>query len=327
MSAAPVIELHALTKDYGALRALDGASAVVPRGRVGLLGPNGAGKSTLVKCLLGLVRPSAGQATVLGVDAGARPLELRRRVGYVPEVDCHVPGMSGAEFVAYMGELCGMTSRAARARAHEVLEWVGLGEERYRPVDGYSFGMRQRVKLAQALVHDPELLLLDEPTNGLDPLGREQMLGLIRELGEAGIAILHSSHLLQEVERVCEHVLILGQGKVLAGGPLAQLGQGSGEGVVVRVQGATAAFLDALAPEGLAGTETAPGRVRVQLAAGEAPGEPLATRALRGAVRAGVGLRELAPARSTLEDVFLGLLAGQDPAAPPPPASGAGEGG
>ena len=305
--ADAVIELQGLTKDYGGLRALDAATAVVPRGRVGLLGPNGAGKSTLVKCLLGLVRPTAGRATVLGIDAGARPLELRRRVGYVPEVDCHIPGMTAVEFVAYMGQLCGMAARAARSRAHEVLEYVGLDEERYRAVDGFSFGMRQRVKLAQALVHDPELLLLDEPTNGLDPVGREQMLELIRELGsEHGIAILHSSHLLQEVERVCDQVLVLGQGRVLASGSLEELRRGSGEGLIVRVQGAAGAFVEALAREGLSWAELAPGRGRVtRAAAGE---EPLATCALRAAVAAGVGLRELTPVRSSLEEVFFGLL-------------------
>ena len=312
----PVIELAGLTKDYGALRALDGATAVVPHGRVGLLGPNGAGKSTLVKCLLGLVRPSAGRATVLGVDAGSRPLELRRRIGYMPEVDCHVPGMTAAELVAYLGELCGMPARDARRRAHEVLEWVGLGEERYRPVDGYSFGMRQRVKLAQALVHDPELLLLDEPTNGLDPLGREQMLGLIREVGEAhGIAVLHSSHLLAEVEQLCEHVLILGHGKVLAACPLEELRRGGEVGLEVRLAGKTpvAEYLAALERAGLQGREGAAGRVLVGPPEGQpSPGEAeLARRALQAAVAAGAGLRELRPARSTLEDVFMDLVAGK----------------
>lgn len=223
MSDAPAIELHGLTKDFGRFRALDGASAVVPRGRVGLLGPNGAGKSTLVKCLLGLVRPSAGRASVLGVDTAARPLELRRRVGYVPEVDCHVPGMSGAEFVAYMGELCGMPSRAARTRAHEVLEWVGLGEERYRPVDGYSFGMRQRVKLAQALLHKPELLILDEPLTGADPLGRRELRGLIAGLAREGTHVLLSSHVLHEVEELTQRVVLIHRGRVVADGQIEEI--------------------------------------------------------------------------------------------------------
>ena len=255
MSADAAISLDRLTKDYGGRRALDAVTVEIPRGRVGLLGPNGAGKSTLIKCLLGLVKPTAGRGAVLGFDIARRPLALRERVGYFPEVDCHVPDVNAAELVTLMGELAGLPRADAIRRTHEVLDYVGLAEERYRPVGGYSAGMRQRVKLAQAIVHDPELLLLDEPTNALDPVSREKMLDLIRDLSERrGMAIIYSSHLLADVERVCDHVVILRGGTVLAQGRLDDLRRGQTGAVDVRVGGpaeAVAAFRARLEPAGL----------------------------------------------------------------------------
>lgn len=213
-----------MNKSYGAQRALTGINLTVPPGTIGLLGPNGAGKSTLIKCLLNLETPTSGAAQVLGVDirAGNRP--SRERVGYSPEQDSHIPGMAGCEYVTYCGQLSGMPYRTARQRTHEILDLVGMGQERYRPVDTYSTGMKQRVKLAQALVHDPEVVFLDEPTNGLDPSGREHILDLIAALWrELGISVIMSSHLLRDIERVCDRVIIIGHGRLLEHDTIAAL--------------------------------------------------------------------------------------------------------
>jgi ABC-2 type transport system ATP-binding protein len=211
-----IIEAERLGKIYGSQRALADVSVQVPRGTIGLLGPNGAGKTTFIKCLLNLETPTSGTAKVLGRDIRARHRESRERVGYSPEQDCHIPGMAGCEYVTYCGQLSGMPFRVARQRTHEILDLVGMGQERYRSVDTYSTGMRQRVKLAQALVHDPEVVFLDEPTNGLDPSGREHILKLVGSLWrDLGISVVMSSHLLRDIERVCDRVLIIGHGRVL----------------------------------------------------------------------------------------------------------------
>lgn len=218
----PVITVAGLTKRYGPVTALDGVSFAVQPGITGLLGANGAGKSTLIKILLGLVAPDAGAATVLGYDVARHGLRARERIGYMPEHECLPTDVSAAEFVAHMAQLSGLPPRPAWTRAADTLRYVGLDEERYRPIGGYSTGMKQRVKFAAALVHDPRLLLLDEPTNGLDPAGREQMLELIHRTGRTqGMAILMATHLLADVERVCEHVLVLDGGRLVRAGPLA----------------------------------------------------------------------------------------------------------
>ena len=208
-----------VAKTYGRTTALAGASFTAGTGVTGLLGPNGAGKTTLLKTLLGFLKPDRGSITAFGVDPAKDPLEVRRRIGYMPEVDCHLPGMTAARFVAFAGELSGLPADEATSRAHEVLYYVGLDEARYRRVDTYSTGMKQRVKLAQALVHDPDLLLLDEPTNGLDPDGREEMLALIRDVAaRREMSLVLCSHLLRDVESVCERVIVLKQGEVAAAG-------------------------------------------------------------------------------------------------------------
>lgn len=305
---ATAVELRGLSKAFGSVRALDGVTATLPKGAVGLLGPNGAGKSTLVKCLLGLVEPSGGSGAVLGIDIATRPLALRQQVGYMPEVDCTIPGMSAVEFVAYTGELVGMPPRAAMTRAHEVLDYVGLADERYRRVDTYSTGMRQRAKLAQALVHDPELLLLDEPTNGLDPPGREQMLRLVADLaGNHGKSVIYSSHLLADVERVCATVLILHGGRVQAVGALDELVRPAEEGYTVRVRGDGAAFVAALQAEGVEASHLRGEDYR--LGAPASPGDPVGQRVLRAVRGAGVQLRAFRPVRATLEEAFLAALA------------------
>src|SRR3954463_14538577 len=215
------IETAGLVKRYGSVVALDNVDLAVPRAAVGLLGPNGAGKSTLLKILLGLSRPNAGKARVLGRDAVADGRELRMQVGYMPETDTLPDNATAADFVSHMAEMSGLPRRAARQRAADVLYLVGLDEERYRLVKGFSTGMKQRVKLAQAVVHDPALVFLDEPTNGLDPTGREEMLALIERIHhQLGILVVLSSHILDDVERVCEYVVVLDRGKVAASMPI-----------------------------------------------------------------------------------------------------------
>lgn len=211
-----VLETQGLIKRYGRLTALDGLDLRVTPGAIGLLGPNGAGKSTLIKCLLGLHRITGGVARLLGVEVRREGREVRRRVGYTPEQDCHIPGMVGCEYVTYCARLCGLPFEAARQRAHEMLDFVGMGQERYRAVDTYSTGMKQRLKLAQAIVHDPEIVFLDEPTNGLDPKGQAQMLGLIERLWrDHGMTVVLSTHLLHDVDQVCDQIILLARGRVL----------------------------------------------------------------------------------------------------------------
>ena len=228
-AAAPTVTLESVTVAYGRQAALRDVSAAFPSGAVGLLGPNGAGKSTMIKSLLGFLVPERGRLRVLGLDVAESPLEIRARVGYMPETDGHIPGMNAVSFVAYCGELAGLPRVDAMQRAHEVLFYVGLGEARYRNVETYSTGMKQRIKLAQALVHDPDLLFLDEPTNGMDPKGRDEMLELVRDLAHnKGVNLILSSHLLPDVEYTCDHVVVMDKGTIATAGPIEALKQPRG---------------------------------------------------------------------------------------------------
>jgi ABC-2 type transport system ATP-binding protein len=213
----PVIAASNLTKIYqGSVRALDELTVVVPAGITALVGANGAGKSTLIKILLGLLPATSGTATVLGFDCASQGSSIRTHTGYMPEHDCLPPDVTATEFVTHLGRMSGLPATAAKERAADSLRHVGLYEERYRQIGTYSTGMKQRVKLAQALVGDPRLLLLDEPTNGLDPAGRSAMLDLIARIGtEFGISILVASHLLGEIEQICDHLVALDGGKLL----------------------------------------------------------------------------------------------------------------
>jgi len=215
--------IDGLTKRYGSVIALDDLNVEVPRGRIGLVGANGAGKTTTFRLLLGLAHPTAGRIEVCGVNVADDPIGVRSRLGYMPEHDCLPLDQSAADVVATFGELSGLPSRAARQRASDILDLVGLDEARFRPISGFSTGMRQRTKLAQALVGDPELVLLDEPTAGLDPLGREEMLALIARLGSFGISVLMATHLLDDVQQVCDHVVMIDAGRLVEAGPTESL--------------------------------------------------------------------------------------------------------
>jgi ABC-2 type transport system ATP-binding protein len=235
--SAAVVALEGVTVMYGAQAALRDVSTVFGRGAVGLLGPNGAGKSTMIKALLGFIVPNQGRMRVLGMDVAVAPLDIRARVGYMPENDAHIPGMNAVTFVAYCGELSGLPRVDAMQRAHEVLFYVGLGEARYRNVETYSTGMKQRIKLAQALVHDPDLLFLDEPTNGMDPKGRDEMLELVRDLAHhKGVNVIVSSHLLPDIEYTCDDVVVMDKGRIAAAGPIQSLKQPRGRVFELRVK-------------------------------------------------------------------------------------------
>src|SRR6187397_248911 len=225
-----LIALRELTKRYPrGVTALDGLTLELEPGIIGLVGANGAGKSTLIKILLGLLPPTSGEATVMDLDVRTQGTTIRQFVGYMPEYDCLPPDSSATDFVSHMARMSGLPSTAARERTAEVLRHVGLYEERYRAMGGYSTGMKQRVKLAQALVHDPRLLLLDEPTNGLDPAGRDEMLELIHRIGtEFGIAVIVASHLLGEIERVCDYLVAIEGGKLLRSAPLGSFTERTG---------------------------------------------------------------------------------------------------
>ena len=216
MTGDEVVRTAGLTKDFGPVLALDRLDVTMGSGVTGLVGANGAGKTTLIKILLGLLPPTSGRAWVLGHDTATDGEAIRRSVGYMPEHECLPPDVSASDFVVHLAQMSGLPRTAARERTADVLRHVGLAEERYRPMGGYSTGMKQRAKLAQALVHDPALVLLDEPTNGLDPAARDDMLSLVRRIGEDfGIAVVVTSHLLGELERVSDHVVILDGGRLL----------------------------------------------------------------------------------------------------------------
>lgn len=213
---------------FGSVIALNNFSVNIPETVVGLLGPNGAGKTTFTRVILGLIKPERGEIRVAGIDPHIHPTKIRDMVGYMPEDQCLINNMNATQLVSYMGELSGLQKEAAKKRAHTVLDFVNLGEERYREISTYSTGMRQRVKLAQAIVHDPPLLLLDEPTNGMDPDGRREMLKLIQRIGASGKTVVVTSHILHEIQQLCEYIILLREGRNIAAGSIAELLQGKG---------------------------------------------------------------------------------------------------
>jgi ABC-2 type transport system ATP-binding protein len=298
-----LLHLHGVNKFYDKIHALKDVELSVSEGSIGLLGPNGAGKSTLLKILLGLLPASSGSVQVMGFDAASRSLDLRQRVGYMPEQECYIWGLDAVELCTYAAQLCGLPAPEARERAHAVLAYVGLEDKRYLKVNTYSTGQKQRVKLAQALVHDPDLLLLDEPTNGLDPRGREEMLALIKELPEKrGCSILLSSHLLPDVEAVCQNVILLNEGQVLFSGPIAEMRGQEGNLFEVRVKADAERLVQILSGAGCQ-AELHEGTLLVRLPAGEEPNLIFAR-----ALEAGIQVRHLCPSRLTLESAFLRIL-------------------
>ncbi len=296
-----LVECQQLEQAYGALTVLHGVSLVVEPGCTGLLGPNGAGKSTLVRSLLGQLPLQPGRVRVLGLDPAREPLAVRQRVGYMPESDVYLPGMSGLDLVAYCGQLSGLGRVDAVGRAHEVLHYVGLGEARYREVDGYSTGMRQRAKLAAALVHGPELLLLDEPTTGLDPAGRDAMLELVDDVSHRrGLSALLSSHILQDIERTCDRVVVLAGGRVAFSGPRAEFQRREARRVRLRVKADRERLAEVLRAAGCQ-VEARPGAADLEA---ELP-EGLGAQELWRLARAhGLQLRRVEPASASLEMAY-----------------------
>jgi ABC-2 type transport system ATP-binding protein len=292
-----------VTKTYGKITALDRLTVEAPEGAVGLLGPNGSGKTTLIRTLLGLIPVDEGTGEVLGKDFAKRQLDIRREVGFAPEDECLFPLAAGVEFVAYAGELSGMAPGDALQRAHETLDYVGLEEARYRRVETYSTGMKQRLKLASAIVHDPKLLILDEPTNGMDPGGRQEVLELARDLARnKGISLLFSSHLLPDVEFVCEYVLVLASGRLLIDGRIEDLKRVHEQAFEVRVKAQLTSYATRLTSLGCA-TKLHDDLVRVSLPADGTP-----QLLWQAAADEGTQIRFLRPQRSTLEEVFLSAV-------------------
>jgi ABC-2 type transport system ATP-binding protein len=299
-----LISTRALTKRYsGGVTALDGLSVEFGEGVIGLVGANGAGKSTLIKILLGLLEPTDGEATVLDLDTRTDGARIRELVGYMPEHDCLPPDVSATEFVSHMARVSGLPAGAARERTADVLRHVGLYEERYRPIGGYSTGMKQRVKLAQSLVHDPRLLFLDEPTNGLDPAGRDEMLGLIERIGrDFGITVVVASHLLGEIERVAGWLVAIDAGRLLRTAPLTSFTERTGQ-LVVETGDDADALAERLVARGLEAVAT--GRTLLVEIASPGGGEFGVYDAVRDdAIALGLPLVRIEHRRHQLEDLF-----------------------
>ena len=289
------------TINYGSFCAVDHLTFKLPEGTTGLLGPNGAGKSSLIKGLLGLIESTEGSARIMGNDIKARKKYIRQLIGYMPEDNCLVPGLTGVGMVQYAGELCGMSRQNAIQRAHEILYLVGLEEARYRKVESFSAGMRQRIKLAQALVHDPKFLFLDEPTSGMDPKGRQEMLDLIVEIADKGrMSILVATHILTDVERTCERVVIMHRGKIVENSGVDEVRKSYANTYSVRVTSNTDKFLEYLKRNKCRITDSGKGVYDVTLA------EKTDTNViLRAAKETDAELRKLVPSVRSLEDVFI----------------------
>jgi ABC-2 type transport system ATP-binding protein len=295
-----IAEISDLQFSYGHIKALDGISLSLAEGAVGLLGPNGAGKSTLLRILLGFLAPQHGQGRVLGFDIRLEQQRIRRHVGYMPEDDCLIPGMDAVTFTAHFGELSGMPRQEAMKRAHDVLFYVGLGESRYRLLETYSAGMKQRLKLAQAIVHDPRLLFLDEPTSNLDPQGRKEILELIQDISsKKDIQVLISSHILSDIESVCSEVVILNKGRLAAQGKLSELRQLHYRLYEIRIKGEGEGFASRTRALGCRVEETEDKLLRVHV-----PAEMDIREIFRAAEEEKVQVRHFVHSRTSLEDLF-----------------------
>jgi ABC-2 type transport system ATP-binding protein len=293
------IEIEDIHFSYGKVKALEGVSLDLAQGAVGLLGPNGAGKSTLIRILLGFLSPDKGSGRVLGYDIKGEQTEIRRYVGYMPEDDCFIPGLDAVSFTSYLGELSGMPRQEAMKRAHEVLFYVGLEESRYRNLETYSSGMKQRLKLAQAIVHDPKLIFLDEPTSGLDPQGRSEILELIMDISsKKDIQVLISSHILPDIELTCQYVVILNKGKLAAQGDINELKE-IRDLYEIRIKGETGKFLQRLNDMKCRVEETEDGILKVYW-----PPKKDRQEIFRIAAEEKIQLRHFVKSETSLEDLF-----------------------
>jgi ABC-2 type transport system ATP-binding protein len=298
------IEVKNLSFSYGRIKALDDVSLSLGEGAIGLLGPNGAGKSTLLRILLGFLVPASGGGTVLGHDIRRDQAKIRRLVGYMPEDDCFIAGMDAVTFTAYFGELSGMPREEAMKRAHEVLFYVGLEEARYRLLDTYSAGMKQRLKMAQALVHDPKLLFLDEPTANLDPQGRNEVLELIADIAcHKDIRVLLSSHILADIETLCSSVVILNKGKLAAEGRIEDLKATDISLYELKIKGDGEAFRKDLEAMKCRVEETEDKVIKVYM-----PADRSRMEIFRAAARTGVQIRFFIKSQTSLEDLFAELV-------------------
>ncbi len=298
-----IIETRNLTKHYGAFTALDEVSFSLPEGSVtGLLGPNGAGKTTLMKTLLGFLPSTSGSCEVLGKSLSSAPLAVRQRVGFMPENDAYFPDRTGLESIVYAGRLTGMPNEAAFSRAYEVLDYLGMDEVRHRPITGYSVGLKQKIKLGQALVHGPKLCFLDEPLSGLDPKSRDEMMELLRGIGKSGVSMVISSHVLKDVETLCSSLLMLSRGKLLYSGTIADLRHQNAGHYVVRVRGNHDRFIAALQQSGGA-AKMQTGTVALELPTGQD-----VSTIWQAAANSACQIRELRHATDSLEQAFLRLL-------------------
>lgn len=302
-----VISSKNVTVRFGQIVALDDFSVNVPSGIVGLLGPNGAGKSTFIKAILGLLVPDKGDIKIAGRDSITESNVVRDMIGYMPEHDCLMESFAAIDFVSYMGQISGMKKRDAMPRSHEMLDFVGIGEERYRLISSFSTGMKQRVKLAQAIVHDPKILLLDEPTNGMDPLGREEMLDLIRKISDSDKSILVSTHILEDVEKVSDHAMVISQGRMITQGNLDKLLAGKEDLKFVKVRGEEQGMKDfvKILQDSFEVHSVTQERGQTTIVFIN-PGD--GNSIFKLSQQADVQLRAYSPKRATLEDIFIGTL-------------------
>jgi ABC-2 type transport system ATP-binding protein len=294
------IEVKDIHFSYGRIKALDGVDMELSEGAVGLLGPNGAGKSTLIRILLGFLIPQSGEGRIFDLDIKSQQSMIRRYIGYMPEDDCFIPGMDAVSFTSYLGELSGMPRQEAMKRAHEVLYYVGLEESRYRFLETYSSGMKQRLKLAQAIVHDPKLVFLDEPTSGLDPQGRKEILELIIDISsKKDIQVLISSHILSDIEQACSYVVILDKGRVAAQGKISDLKQVSYSLYEIKIKGDVVLFQKQLQRIKGKVEETVEGVMKVFIPPDQDPGV-----IFRIASQNNFQIRHFVKSQASLEDLF-----------------------
>ena len=302
-----LIELDDITKYYGQFQALDHVSLQISSGITGLLGPNGAGKSTLIKVLLGLVKMTSGRGRVLQYEVGRQSREIRANVGYMPEDDCYLHGLTGVECVQFVAQLSNFPATEGLRRAHEILDFCGLAQERYRTVETYSTGMRQKLRFAQAIVHDPPVLILDEPTSGLDPEERQVMLNRIRVLArDQGKAVLLCTHILPDVQSISDAVVILARGRVQVSQSLVELSRPAVPSLELRLHGAVEPFMERMRQHGIKMAPPSNGLIVL-----EGPPEELAAKVWQTAGECHVGIRSMTPSRNSLEEIFLNAVRGE----------------